>query len=221
MGVRFPPRVHTISIMNFIKSLALSAFLFIPILVCAQKFKYQGYSGGMMVHTGHVKSKEFIISSLGGEQNTHQIKGMPTGIGGVVKLHFGTELNQLRLGSGGYATNVKYEPGHSYASNSFIYFETEYARCFRRFNLISGLDIGGGSVANHLISEANVEDFVEDSGFAYRESSYAAIHAYVGVELKVTERINLLIKTDYPLVLSSQPDYAQGPRIYIGFLFGH
>ena len=54
-------------------------------------FRFRGYTGGMMLHSGYIQSGRFQLhSGSGTEPVTMQIKGGATGIGGHVKFAFGT-----------------------------------------------------------------------------------------------------------------------------------
>ena len=58
-------------------------------------FQYNGFSGGMMVHSGYLQSKDFTITTNNGQslQNL-QAKGVPLGIGGAAKVHLGKYLRK-------------------------------------------------------------------------------------------------------------------------------
>ena len=50
-------------------------------------FRFRGYTGGMMLHSGYIQSGRFQLhSGSGTEPVTMQIKGGATGIGGHVKF---------------------------------------------------------------------------------------------------------------------------------------
>jgi hypothetical protein len=65
-------------------------------------FKYTGFSGGMMVHSGFLQQS--------GE------KGMPFGLGGCGKVHFG---KYLRVGGEGYVSDLTYGNHNSISSVSW------------------------------------------------------------------------------------------------------
>ncbi len=189
----------------------------------AQSFGYKGYSGGMMVHSGFLKSQSFsIISTDGSLENSYQQNGMPRGIGGLIKVHFGTDKNQLRVGTGGYSSSLKYSPNPSHSSVSFAFGQLEYAYIFNKINPIVGADFGGGSVKNFIMPDVVADDFVEDDNMAYRKYKYIAIVPYIGAEFKITSSLYLLCKADYNIpLMQREADYPSGSRVYVGFLFVH
>ena len=68
--------------------------------------KYRGFSGGMMVHTGYLQSNSFDLQTIQGNYiTTSKVEGMPFGIGGAARLHFG---KHLRVGGEGYVSNLRY-----------------------------------------------------------------------------------------------------------------
>ncbi len=69
-----------------------------------RRFAYRGFSGGMMVHTGYLGGGETF--------NGQNVRGVPTGIGGVARIHLG---DHLRVGSEGYVTTLRYGSGDSHA----------------------------------------------------------------------------------------------------------
>ena len=57
---------------------------------------------------------------------------------------------------------------------------------------------------------------------SYRKYGFAALAPFAGIEYAVTKKVNLVAKIDYLVNLSNpQDDFTTGPRLYIGFMFGH
>ena len=53
----------------------------------ASKLAYSGFSGGMMLHTGFVQSRDFAFyNSNGTVRETAKLQGAPFGIGGAIRL---------------------------------------------------------------------------------------------------------------------------------------
>ena len=79
-------------------------------------FRFRGYTGGMMLHSGYIQSRQFELYSTSAQSlGTMQIKGGATGIGGHVKFAFGTSTDMLRVGAEGHSSNVSYRPSPSYS----------------------------------------------------------------------------------------------------------
>ena len=183
-----------------------------------RKFAYKGFSGGMMLHTGYVSSGEFTITGQNFPARTIQVEGMPTGIGGAMRFHFG---NHLRVGTEGYVSNLTYgEYENSRISVGWggiladLFFEGE------KFSPYFGVTVGGGRVRNTTIFSPTPEDFIMDEKVSYRSYSIFSVAPFVGVEYKLTPKMRLALKLDYLINASDyRPDFVRGPRIYIGFIF--
>ena len=97
-------------------------------------FRFRGYTGGMMLHSGYIQSGRFQLhSGSGTEPVTMQIKGGATGIGGHVKFAFGTSTDMLRVGAEGHSSNVSYRPSPSYSHTGWGGLLVDYIHRSRRF----------------------------------------------------------------------------------------
>jgi hypothetical protein len=146
-------------------------FLFTPIIVTTvlsaqtselNMFGFCGYTGGMMVHSGYLCSNVFSIYNkngiLLGEQ---QIKNAPFGIGGIIRFHFGTEKNQLRIGVEGYTSTVKYYPVNSYEKMGWGGILLDYKHNGKNcVNPFVGATLGGGGLKNHTYLEVTGNDYI-------------------------------------------------------------
>ena len=57
---------------------------------------------------------------------------------------------------------------------------------------------------------------------SYRKYGFAALAPFAGVEIPFGGKVNVVVKLDYLLNLSNpQDDFVTGPRLYLGFMFGH
>ncbi len=186
------------------------------------RLSYNGFSGGMMLHAGYVSAGNItILDAAGGVvpgQSTQNIKGVTTGIGGAMKFHFG---RLLRVGAEGYVTTLNYG---KHGSNIRIGWGGLLADCMwensSRFSPFAGATIGGGSAANLTLAADTPEDFVAEEGASFRKYGFMCAVPFAGVEFAATSRIRVVFKVDYMLTLSGRrPDFPQGPRFYIGFLF--
>ena len=109
-------------------------------------FRFRGYIGGMMLHTGYIFSKPFdILSPSGQSLGTMQIKGGATGIGGHVKFAFGTPSDMLRIGAEGHSSNVRYSPSHSYA-------HTGWGGIILDGRLYEGINYAAGELGHFVIA---------------------------------------------------------------------
>lgn len=180
--------------------------------------KYNGFSGGMMLHTGFVSSNSYHLTS-GNISNNVKIKGMPTGIGGAIKINFG---KHLRIGTEGYSSSIKYS-NDSFSNIGWGGLLADLKWKIKRFNPFFGATIGGGVVKNlTILEELDLDYIIEDSNVSYRHYGFVALAPFCGVEYSLTERINIIFKVDYLMNINNpQDDFVKGPRIYAGFMFCH
>ncbi|MCM1178411.1 MAG: hypothetical protein NC115_10690 [Bacteroidales bacterium] len=180
---------------------------------------YRGFIGGMMIHSGYVFSKNatFMMPQTG-ESHTVKASGAPAGIGGAIKLMFG---KHLRVGGEGYVSSLTYGEYRSHASMGWGGVLAEAAWRAGKWNLFAGGLLGGGSVRNVTLLASAGNDFEADN-VSYRKYGFLAVAPYIGTEYAVSRRINLVFKIDYVINVSNpQDDFITGPRVFLGFMFGH
>lgn len=165
-------------------------------------FKYTGFSGGMMVHSGFLQQS--------GE------KGMPFGLGGCGKVHFG---KYLRVGGEGYVSDLTYGNHNSISSVSWGGLLIDLKADIKRFTPFTGVLLGGGSFQNIILSEGIRNDFGVIENAAFREYSFMAVSPFVGVEYAMTKKLLLVLKADYLMNLNNEQDFPNGLRVFIGCMF--
>lgn len=183
------------------------------------RLAFNGYSGGMMVHTGYVSAGNISFAGTDGNQfGTSRIAGMPLGIGGAMKVNLG---KHLRVGTEGYSSNLKYGKNGSYEQVGWGGLLIDGVLPIGRWFPFAGVTIGGGGVKNVTVFDSTTQDFVLDNGTtSYRKYAFLAVAPFAGVEFALTEKIHLVLKADWLLdTTSRQPDFVQGPRLYFGFMF--
>lgn len=181
-------------------------------------FQYNGFSGGMMVHSGYLQSKDFTIATNNGQslQNL-QAKGVPFGIGGAAKVHLG---KHLRVGGEGYVSNLNYGEHNSIFSLSYGGVFVDCVWQNKRFSPYVGVLFGGGSTQNTTLFAPTYDDFIAEGNVSYRKNSFLALSPFVGIEYALNDKIRLTLKADYLLNLNSAPnDFASGVRVFVGFMF--
>jgi len=180
---------------------------------------YRGFIGGMMIHSGYVSSKNATFSIAGTQESrTMRIKGVPAGIGGAIKLMFG---KHLRIGGEGYVSNLTYGDYGSHANIGWGGILADGAWRLGKWNLFAGGLFGGGSARNVTLLGPAGDDYVTDN-VSYRKYGFLAAAPFAGAEYAVGRRINIVMKIDYVFNLTNpQDDFVTGPRIFLGFMFGH
>lgn len=185
-----------------------------------KEFRFRGYTGGMLLHTGYAESKEFPVFSEGTLLGNEQIKGMPMGLGGMIKFGFGTERDILRVGGEGYSSNLHYGKTGSYFHVGWGGLLIDYIHITKsRVYPFAGVTFGGGGVKNVLVSGGSLDDFETDPALI-RKYTLFTIAPFAGIEISISKRFRVVLKADYMINIGkARPDYASGPRLHAGFLF--
>lgn len=183
-----------------------------------RKMAYRGFVGGMMLHSGYVRSHGFQVTSHSGAVHDISMAGAPYGIGGAIRFLFG---RHLRAGAEGYVSNLVFGKYRSHAETGWGGILADCAWDLKGCRLFVGGTVGGGSQTSTIILSPTGNDYRTDD-IAYRKSGFAALAPFAGVEISLTEKVDIMLKADWLLNLSSrQEDFVSGPRLYIGFMFGH
>ncbi len=189
---------------------------------------FSGYQGGMMFHLGYVQSKNFQFNDLLGNplENPYQLKGMAYGIGGAIRVGFG---KHLRVGMEGYVSTHKYGPNASSAKIGWGGLLLDSHWKIDKVTIFAGGVIGGGSYTHSTLTNKENEsshdykdDFtIENQDISFRKYPFLVIDPFFGVEYALTKRISAVAKIDYMLNATNwSDDYINGPRFFIGIMFG-
>ena len=210
----------TVRFVLFIALLMISVQFVAKAQIRPGNFTYKGFSGGMMLHSGYVSGGKITLNNAEGTAPaSEEIKGMPFGIGGAIRFHFG---DHWRIGSEGYSTTLNYGNYHSNASIGWGGALVDYLFGHGDLRPFSGITLGGGSVKNLTLLQETPVDLITEQAVSYRKYSFMAFCPFIGLEYTLTERVHIIGKIDYLMNLSNpQDDFVRGPRIYIGFMFYH
>jgi hypothetical protein len=179
-----------------------------------RKKYFQGYSGGMMFHTGYLSAGSVDIS----DSQKQKIEGMAWGIGGLVRFHFG---QHFRIGGEGYNSTLYYGKNKSYTTLSWGGLLMDCQWIIHDFTLFLGGTIGGGNVKNITILN-NTSSHSTNENALYRKYTVMIADPFLGMEYAMTQRIHLIIKADCIFnIMGKQSDFATGVRIYTGVVFFH
>jgi hypothetical protein len=184
------------------------------------QFSYQGFSGGMMLHTGYLKSGDFQIAEDDDILSNHQVKGAPFGIGGTIKFHFGTVSDQFRIGMEGYRSSISYEEKGSYQVTGWGGLTFDYVRVGGKVKPFIGVNVGGGGNRNHTVLDYFYLSGTQDKLMIYHKYAFVAVTPYIGMEIAITQKLSFIAKADWLFNISNpQPDFASGPRLFLGIIF--
>ena len=178
----------------------------------SNKMYLQGYSGGMMLHTGYLSGGKVNIPS----QKPIQMWGAPFGVGGLLRFHFG---NHLRIGGEGYNSTLHYGKNNSFMTLSWGGLLIDSPWEINKFTFFPGITIGGGNVNNIT----GLDKFIDQGQEAiYRKYAVMIADPFIGMEYALNRKMHLITKIDYIInITGKQPDFTKGPRIYFGIVFFH
>ena len=180
----------------------------------ANKKWIQGFSGGMMVHTGY---------QYGGD-NPYQLNiSSPTfGIGGCAKVHFN---QHFRAGFDGYFSTAPVNKGVASGSHNKVFWTGLVADWYWQFGKIIpylGASVGGGMETSFYLFEGDKYDWELEAKAVLHKRPFLAIDPYIGVEYAVGSALRLTLKADWLLAIHSDGfNRPTGPRLYFGFIFAH
>lgn len=181
---------------------------------------YEGFIGGMMIHTGYVWAKGLELSNPSGLRLPHtDIKGMPLGIGGALKVQFG---KHFRIGTEGYSTRLNYGKKGSSSHIGWGGLLMDAIWETGKFTFFAGGTIGGGGTTNITLTEDYGMDEITEQNVSFRKYSFMSVCPFIGFEYALTQKINFTVKTDWLInITNRQKDFPTGPRLYIGIMFKH
>lgn len=197
-------------------------FLILLLLLCPTLFAepvYNGFSGGMMLHTGYMFGKKATLP--------HNPEGATIGVGGVLRINL---WKHLRIGGEGYVSTMNSSlttERHNLQSGSYIrngyggFLADAYWRWEKTW-LYLGATIGGGAMRSLYISDGSESDWLPENKAIFNRQAYFMFDPFIGVDFVLTQRIHLTLKVDYLLPIHHNTLLTPaGPRLYFGVLFCH
>ena len=179
-----------------------------------EKKVIQGFSGGMMVHSGY---------QFGGDNPYNLNISSPTfGIGGCAKLHL---TKHFRTGFEGYFSTAPIRKEVASGSHNKLFWTGILADFFwkkGKFVPYVGTTVGGGMETSFYLFEGDKHDWEIEGKAVLHKQPFVAIDPYVGIEYKVGKALRLTVKTDWMFAINSDGlNRPLGPRIYFGVIFAH
>lgn len=185
--------------------------LFAPELRAGDTKKvYNGYEGGMMVHTGYLYGS---FPHIG-----HSLSGMPIGIGGLIKIRLG---EHWRVGTEGYVSTLPQLKNGSYSKYGWGGLLGDFYWPIGRFVPYAGVTIGGGANSNLLVLDEKAEDWKPLENSYFNRRGFFAVAPFAGCSFVVSDSFQLTLKADWLNCISRADKIPSGPRLYIGFIFCH
>ncbi len=179
---------------------------------------YTGYTGGMMVHLGYAYGG--VLSPVG--HGDIKVQGLSTGIGG--RIVFGLGQN-FRIGSEGYVSTINYGEKRK-ASIGWGGVTMDYGWQRGRWRPYIGTSIGFGTYENMTAVNTPLNDNTPQE-IVWHEYSVVLVNPFVACEYNITQRIKACARLEWMTSPVAQSgivgfgDFSTGPRLLIGFMFGH
>lgn len=186
---------------------------------------YQGFSGGMMLHTGYLFGQDKNAPSMNDQLCSPQ--GATFGIGGALRINL---WNHLRVGAEGFASTMQstmtdcrqlLQPG-SYVRYGYGGLLAD--ACWRGEKIWTyvGAATGGGAQRALYLMEGNQSDWQEEEHSVFHKQSFCYVDPYVGIDYCMTQKVHLTFRIDW-MVGFSQHNLClpTGPRLCFGFMFCH
>ena len=174
-----------------------------------------GFSGGMMLHTGYQFGYDAPYDGM-------NISSPTFGIGGCAKLHL---TKHFRAGFEGYFSTAPIHNGMQSGSHNKLFWTGALADWFwmcGKFIPYVGATVGGGMETSFYMFEGDKHDWLPESHAILHKQPIFVVDPYVGVEYAVGEALRLTLKADWLLAVNSGGlNRPLGPRIYFGFIFAH
>lgn len=187
---------------------------------------YQGFSGGMMLHTGYLfgqnpnapKTEEGVLCSP---------EGATFGIGGAMRVNL---WRLLRIGGEGFVSTMNspltncrqyLQPG-SFVRTGWGGINADM--CWRDKPIwpYVGASAGGGSMRSFYLLQGNQSDWQEEEKTLFHKQPFVYVDPYVGMDWCMTAKVHLTFRFDWLLAFHHQSlILPTGPRLYVGFMFCH
>ncbi len=207
----------------------------------AQKQKIlTGFSGGMMLHLGYAFSQSpdalFRNASLRDYEQLSSLprSGVTMGIGGALRVHL---LNHIHLGSEGFMSSMPLMKTGSHVRMGYGGVLCDYYWTWGKVSPLLGMTVGGGSMSRLYVpyDKEEIESTETETTYnaSYTKTPFFMLDPYIGLEIELTRRAALLLRVDWVLPfggngsqLSKNVSWSHyispsGPRLYVGFMFGH
>lgn len=198
------------------------ACILVCFIVCTNSTAqvFQGYSGGMMLHTGY-------LFGPAEAPKASDWRGATMGIGGALRINL---WDHLRVGGEGYVSTMpstlsnqsKSLANGSYVRNGWGGILADACWRLEKIWPYIGGSIGGGSCKSLYIYDGDQHDWQAEADAIFNKQAYWYVDPYVGVDWCMTKKVHLTFKMDWLLAIHDRRLLMPtGTRAYIGFMFCH
>lgn len=186
---------------------------------------FQGYSGGMMLHTGYLFGDN--PAAVLPDGSSLSSKGMTCGIGGSLRVNL---MRHLRVGCEGFVStmNSQYTNQRDYLQSG-SYVRTGWGgvladACWRGEHIwpFVGGSVGRGAMRTLAVYQGSEEDWLSEESAVLHKQGFMYINPYIGIDWCMTKRVHVCLRMDWMLAFAERSVlFPTGPRLYIGFMFCH
>lgn len=187
---------------------------------------YQGFSGGMMLHTGCLFGRDSHAPLTPSGRSTSPQGGL-IGIGGALRVHL---WKHLRTGFEGFVSTMPsgmtdcrdiLKPGSYVRVGCGGALADCCWRLEKAWPYIGGV-IGGGSMKGLYILEGDENSWAQDANSTFHKQSFFYVTPYVGCDYCLTRKVHITFRLDWMLAFHHHElTMPTGPRLYFGFMFCH
>ena len=187
---------------------------------------YQGFSGGMMLHTGYLFGVD-KTAPVDAKGRSYSPQGAPIGVGGALRVHL---WKLLRVGFEGSVSTLHWglsDQRHHLQPGSYTRIGcggVNADACWRKDKVwpYIGAAIGGGTMRSLFIIDGNQQDWTPEKETYFHKQSFFYVTPYVGCDYCMTQKIHLTFRMDWMLAVHQQTlIQPSGLRLYFGIMFTH
>lgn len=226
---------------RLVTTIIVSILLLSPLSLMARNDStrvYQGFSGGMLLHTGYLFGKDGRAPS-NAEGVLCSPAGATFGIGGTMRVHL---WKLLRVGCEGFVSSMPSSTTDcrdALQRGSYIrsgWGGINMDACWRDLPPVAktqlwpyiGASLGGGATHSFYLLEGSQYDWAEEQHSVIHKQSFLYVDPYIGFDVCVSRKMHLTFRIDWLLALNTRAQSAAevlqlptGPRLYLGFMFCH
>ena len=187
---------------------------------------YQGFSGGMMVHTGYLFATD-PAAPKDADGRSYSPQGATFGIGGCARVHL---FKHLRTGVEGFVSTMP----STVTDRHDVLRSGSYVRmgfggvmadaCWRLEKIwpYVGATIGGGVMRSLYLLDGDERTWDKHEDSYVHKQSFFYVTPYAGIDYCLTANVHLTFRVDWMLAIRHNDLlFPTGPRVYIGFMFCH
>ena len=187
---------------------------------------YQGFSGGMMLHTGYLFGPDQTAPTAP-DGRSYSPQGALFGIGGALRVHL---WERFRTGFEGFVSTMY----SGMMDRKDLLQQGSYLRvgcggvladaCWRMEKTwpYMGAAMGGGAMRSLYLTEGDQYAWAVKDNTYFHKQAFFYVTPYIGCDYCLTQKVHLTFRADWMIAIHEGVlALPTGPRIYVGFMFCH